>query len=108
MGAADCTTVGVEAEVKEPLVVGVPVLTVVAEPELAADAVLALAPVLAAVTTGIAAAAAAIEALRAPNPITLAATDASLSRANRRLAAATLLARPSVISLSLMNGSPGW
>lgn len=81
----------------EPLVVAVPVLAVVVELELPADAVPALAAVLAVATTGVVAA---IEALSAPNPIALAATDASFRRASRRLAATTLLARLSVISFS--------
>jgi hypothetical protein len=99
MGAADWVTVGVAVAVVEPVVVAVPVLAVAEEFELVADAVLALAAVLAVATMGVAAA---IEPLNAPNPITLAVTDASFSRARRRRAAATLLARSSVMSFSFI------
>ena len=93
-------TVGVD--VAEPLVVAVPVLPAAEELELAAEAGLALAAVLAVVVTGVAAAVVAIEALNAPKPMALAATDASFSRASRRLAFATLFARSSLMSLSFM------
>jgi hypothetical protein len=98
MGAADWVTVGVAVAVVEPVVVAVPVLAAAEEFELVADAVLAAA-VLAAATMGVAAA---IEPLNAPNPTTLAVTDASFSRARRRRAAATLLARSSVMSFSFI------
>jgi hypothetical protein len=103
MGATDWATVGVAVAVLEPSVVAVPVLAAAEELEVADDAVLEPAAVLAVATTGVAAA---IEPLNAPNPITLAVTDASFSRARRRLAAATLLARSSVISLSCIRFLP--
>jgi hypothetical protein len=103
MGAADWATAGVALAVVEPSVVAVPVLAAAEEFEVADDAVPAPAAVLAVATTGVAAA---IEPLNAPNPITLAVTDASFSRARRRLAAATLLARSSVISLSCIRFLP--
>ena len=101
MGAAVDVDVGaaVAVEVVELLVVAVPMVLVAEELEPPAEAVAAL---LAVVTTGVADTVAAIEALSAPKPITLAATEASFSRARRRLAAATLFARSSVISLSCM------
>jgi len=104
MGAAVDVDVGaaVAVEVVELLVVAVPMVLVAEELEPPAEAVAALAALLAVVTTGVADTVAAIEALSAPKPITLAATEASFSRARRRLAAATLFARSSVISLSCM------
>jgi hypothetical protein len=102
----------VAVDVVELLLVAVSVVLVAEELEPPAEAVAALAALLAAVTAGVAATVAAIEALSAPKPITLAATDASFSRARRRLAAATLFARSSVISLScikfLLLVKPGW
>src|ERR1700694_1956109 len=101
MGAAVDVDVGaaVAVEVVELLVVAVPMVLVAEELQPPAETVAAL---LAVVTTGAADTVAAIEALSAPKPITLAATEASFSRARRRLAAATLFARSSVISLSCM------
>jgi hypothetical protein len=100
IGAADWDTVGVAVVlVEEPLVVAALEPSVAELLAVPVDAVPALTAV---ATTGVAAAAAAIEPLSAPNPITLAVTDASFSRARRRLAAASRCARSSVISFSFI------